>query len=260
MANQLVSGAYGLEIIVSPGQKTIYFPDVAVLRGKRIKHIDLCDELFRSKSGLQIPDIENQEVEGNITFRSAQSQINIVDKLNIREISTYSRQGNRISFNHIFDFSKSYINLTKNTVDKNKALYFVVWYDEPAVRHTNVKSDFEIQFFEVQLKQSRTMFNEENKLRGKRLKNLLLSFPSVTPSGYAGISENSSKRMFLTLQKGNLQFFQGVPLSLFYQYKLYEQLKLENITFDFTNSFIDIVDPVDPTDYKSVFFNVMIES
>ena len=107
MANQLVSGAYGLEIVVSPGQQTIYFPDVAVLRGKRIKHIDLCDELFRSKSGLLIPDIENQEVEGNITFRSAQSQVNIIDNLDIKEISTYSRQGNRISFNHIFDFSKS---------------------------------------------------------------------------------------------------------------------------------------------------------
>lgn len=255
MANQLVSGAYGLEIVVSPGQQTIYFPDVAVLRGKRIKHIDLVNDITNSKSGLPIANLG-----GTLTLRTAQSQVDIIDKMNFVEIANSARKGNRIAFNHMFDFSKSYVHIPNNNLVADAALYFVIWYDEPAVRRASAKPVNEIQFFEVQLKQNRTMFREENKLRGKRFRNILLSFPTVTPTGYAGISEASAKRMFITLQKGNFQFFQNVPLYLFYQYVLYEQLKLENITFDFTNSFIDIVNPVDATDYKSVFFNVMIES
>ena len=63
---------------------------------------------------------------------------------------------------------------------------------------------------------------------------------------------------FLTLQKNGLQFFSQVPLYIFYQADQNFQLRLQNIVFDFQNSFIETLSTT-ADDLKTVFFNVIID-
>lgn len=255
MANQLISGAYGCELVIQPGQKTIYFPDISVLRGKVIKHIDVCDDMTLSRNSLAIANVSG----ATITLRTASSQINIIENLNISELSNSIRLGNRMAFNHKFDLAKSFITLATNDLVEAKAIMFIFWYDEPGIRKAISTSKTEISSFEVTLRQSRTMFTDEKKLKSRRFRNLLLGFPALTPNNATGISSDTAKKAYITLQRGNLQFIQNVPLYSFYQAALYEPILLENIIFDFTNSFIDVASP-GGDDLKTVFFNAILEA
>lgn len=250
--NQLVSGAYGLEVIVNPGMRNVYFSDIAVLRGKKIKHIDVCNELTVSSSGLLISNLE-----GGLTLRSAAK--NIIDNMPLTQLHTSLRRGNRMAFNQVFDLANSFITFPNNNLVEAKVIYFVFYFDEPRVRNIERNIPKSISSFELALKQTRNLFIEEKKLKGARFKNILLSFPSITALGQTGIPIATSKKSFVTLQKGNLQFFYKVPLYLFSQNTAYYPFNFENITFDFTNSYIDVVAPT-ADDLKSVFLNCIIEA
>lgn len=256
MKNQKFTGAIGVEVIVKKGTGRIYFDDIAQLRSKKIIHIDVCDNIQIGKSGVQSVNLD-VALDGNITLRTADTQTNIIENLSLKELRFSKKKGNRIAFNHFFDLSKSFIDITYNTDISSRSLYFVFYYnDNTSVSKTC--NDFKISNFEIPLKQSRTMLIEEKKLSGYKFKNLLLTFPVITTSGLAGISYATALKCFLTLQKGSTQIFQNIPLILFYQNELFQQLNFDNITFDFTNSYIDIVNPQE-ADYKSVFFNCIVE-
>lgn len=254
MKKQKITSAIGVELLVKPGTGRIYFDDIAQLRGKKIRYIDYFSNITAGKSGLA-----TSTVEGVITLRSANTQNEIIEKLNLKELDLSITLGNRILFNHAFDLSKSYVDITDNSTLVDGSMYFVFYFNDKTNKiKLNCNKEF-ISSFEIPLKQSRTMLNNETKLTNCKFKNLFLSFPRETPSGETGINIFIAKRIFLTLQNGSDQFLQNVPIILFYQYSLLNQIDFDDIQIDFTNSFVDIVNPV-AEDFKSVFFNCYVKN
>ncbi len=255
LGSSFVSGAIGVPVTVLPGARKVYFPDNSLLRNKVIKHIDLCDNLLSSS-------LSGEKVFPNdvrITFFGKNTQTRVFDNVDSILFKTSRRGGNRICLNHVFDFPSSYISIDKNTIDAPHVLFFVFWYNEAfASTPINASAGKKIESLEIKLTRARTYFSENNTLRDVKMRNILLSLQPLTGSGAESISNQTAKRAFLTLRKGNTQFIKDVPLLCFLQSNDAYLLNLQNIRFDFTNSYIELVD-AQQTDYKSVFFNVIVE-
>lgn len=255
IGNQIVSGALGFELVVRPGQRIVYLPDLEVIRNKTIKHIDVCDELTNVLS--ETPLLSPKNI--TLTLRRKNTQVNIIERLPLTELSTSLRNGNRLCFNDVFDIPASYIELDNNTLEHDAVIYFVAWFDEPyAAGVIDESAKREISYFELPLTGRRTFFPEDRTLFRKKFQSLFLSFPEITAENRAGIDKSLSYKSFLSLQRINTQFMQAVPLYLFYQVDKAYMLDLQNIMFDFTNSFIDIAKLDTDSDLKTVFFNCVV--
>ena len=253
--NQLISGAYGLEVQLAPGQSKIELPYISSLKGKVIKHIDVVDSIYWSKSGIAIA----QNIVGYLSIRQQDSQKMIFNNLSIDELKVSKHKGNRIAINSKISFENSFISIPNNGNDEVSAIYLVFYFDEPTVLKPRRNTLTEISDFELVLKQSRTSLLEEPKLKNRLIRNLLVDIDGNTPRGNDKIDSGTLGRSFITLQKRNFQFFKDIPLQLFYQVGLYESFNFENISFDFTNSFVDVVNFVDD-DKKAIFFNCILEA
>lgn len=254
IGSQLVSGGIGVELIFPVGTRKVYFPDLAVLRGKRVKHIDLCNELSVTPRGNAIYDND-----AYITLKDNASVNYSVSNMPASQLRTSYRKGNRLCFDHVFDFSKSYVTISE-TLTTAKSMFFVVWYDEPGVKSLiDPRKKRFIDSFEIKLSASNNQFKENRTLAKKKYQAILLSYPTLTAENNDSITSTTAKKSYITLQKGNLQFIQNVPVYLFYQTQNYYMLNFENVSFDFTNSFIKIINPLS-TDFKSVFFNCIVEA
>ena len=262
IGNQTVSGAMGFELLIQPGQNRVNFPDLELLRNKRIRSIDVCDQLLDTPSRMPLfplpPFFDASRIETFLTLRKKTTQTNVVERLSSLELQTSMRRGNRLKFNNVFDFPASYIEIPNNTITQPSVIFFVVWFDEPFVANVvNPKDKKEISYFEVLLKNRRTMFDENKTLFRKKFQSLMLSFPQITAENKQGIVRNTAFRSFLTLQRKNLQFIQNVPLYLFNQTENAYMLNLQNVMFDFTNSYIDVVTN-DTSLLQTVFLNCIV--
>jgi hypothetical protein len=256
IGNRTISGAQGFEVIVHPGQRQVYFPDLELLRNKKIKFIDVCDELTHTPSSNPLFSTHHA---ATITLRKKSTQVNVIDHLPLAELTTSRRKGNRLCFDDVFDFPASYIELSHNELTRTESIYFVVWFDEPFVANVvNLKDEKQINYFELPLTNGRTMFAENRTLFRKKFQSIMLSFPQITAENRDGITQDVSFKSFLTLQRKNLQFIQSVPLYLFYQIDKTYMLNLQNVMFDFTNSFIDVVNFGNEEKNKSAFFNCIV--
>jgi len=253
--NKLVSGAIGIEVKLTAGSSKIGFPDIIQLRGKRIKHIDVCTGLYSTPSGSAICLVTDQLF---ITLMEQNTQTELIKNLPLVELN---QNGNRLFINKIVDMQRSYITFSSH-VDPanliNKSVYFVFWYDEPAIWGTvQATNRTMILPLEITLTGLKTYFADNSELRNKRYQNLLLSFPAYTPSGNEGMNGNKYNK-FLTLQRNGLQFFSQVPIYLFYQADQNFLLRLQNIQFDLQNSYIETVSTA-TNDLKTILFNGIID-
>lgn len=256
--NKYISGATSVEVKLSPNKTRFYFPDVVLLRNKRIKHME----------AVFVPNAPSGSVISTalldktlITLVEKNTQQELIQNLHIQALNY---RNNRLFIDKLVDFSKSYITVnTSNQADiTNKSLLFVVWFDEPDVwgsipQHGNRTA---ISSFEVKLTGARTYFSENRDLKNRRFQNILLEFPEVTPTGNAGLIDYLSKpeTKFITLRRKNKEFFVQVPILLFFQRNTEFPLRLQNIQFDFESSYIDTL-TTDPDDLKTVFFNAIID-
>lgn len=254
--NKLVSGAIGVEVVLNGSNPRAYFPDMANLRKKRIKHIDICTGTISPSDRVMLGEYLVSEAYLTITEANTQNQL-IVDfplsKLNVR--------GNRLFVNKIVDLQRSFVTfpgLDPETIN-GKVLYFVFWYDEPEVWGIIPTNDKMAIFpFEIKLKGSKTYFSENRYLYNKKFLNILLSLPTTTAFGNPGLPENAIENKYLTLKKGNLEFFQKVPLYFFVQNRENFPLRLQSIRFDFQTSYIQSMTTTED-DLKHVFFNAIID-
>lgn len=252
--NKLVSGAIGVEVkLIGQGNK-FYLPEVPYLRNKRVKHIDFCS-IPKTPSGNVVSILTSQMF---ITLFEANSQKELIQELPILELSI---QGNKMFINKIIDLQHSYITIPGATPLQigNKSIYLVFWYDEPEIWGVvNTVERTSIQSIELTLTGYKTFFSENRDLLNKRFQNIVLNYPSYSAIGKPGIEKHHIENKFLTLRKGNLEFFKQIPLYLFYQLLDTYPLRLQNIQFDLQNSYIESL-TITADDLKTVFFNVVLD-
>lgn len=248
--NKYISGAIAVEVPLSAGQIVFNFPDVPLLREKRIKHIE---QVFIAKS-YSGKDIYSSAVYLNLTEVNTQSEM--VQNLNTNQLNV---DGNRLYLNKMIDLQRSYISIPTGG-EANKVVLFVFWFDEPVnrafVEETNNRTV--ISHLELKLTGSRTYFPENFKLRGKRIQQIYLQFPEISPNGNDGITSVVAENKFITLSRNNVEFFKNIPISIFYQSDKTFELRIQNIQFDFQNSYIDTLTTT-ADDLKTVFFNLIID-
>lgn len=255
--NRLVSGAIGVEVPMLPNVSKVYFPDIPDLRKKRIKHIDVYHpDVIGLSSPKWMDLVEGNYSDINITIVEYSTKMELIKSLPVTELN---QNGNRLYINKVIDLPRTYLDITNvPSTFRGCVMYFVFWYDEPRVwGNVSDLDKLEVLPLEITLKSARTYFDANNDLKNRRFQNLLLSFPTITPKGNAGLQQNFAKGKFLTLKRGNLEFFYRVPLIVFYQSSDYYFLRLQDIIFDMQNSYIETIG-TDADDLKTVFFNAII--
>lgn len=238
---KLVSGAISVKVDITATDNKIFFPDVADLRGKRIKHVSVHNLAYPISASF-------------VTLKEMNTQTELIKAI---PLSLLHFGDNPLFINKIVDFPHSFIDLSSIPVaDRNGSFLFVFWFDEPKIwgKIPEKKNRTEIHPMEIKLTGARTYFAENRDLHNKLFQNLIFSNPRFTPMGNETTNYHGC---YLTLCKDNNEFFQRIPLVYFNQRINDSQLRLQNITFDFQKSYIETTDP---DNYgKSLFFNAVID-
>jgi len=254
--NRLVSGAIGVEIRVLATDNKLYFPDIPLLRGKRIKHVDACNPYnFKTPTGKDVIEHLNSTF---VTFVESNTKEELIKSLPLSLLSSDSK----LYINKIIDLPLSYIDLShlSEAEKEDFSLYFVFWYDEPAVWGvlSEKNNSTEIHSLELTLTGQRTYFAKNAIFENRRVQNLLFSLPYFTPTGSVGLRESYYQNKFLTLARGQVEFIKQVPLYLFMQTDPNYAIRLQNIVFDLVNSYIETT-TTNADDLKTCFFNVILD-
>lgn len=239
--NNLVSGAIGVAVPITNNK--IYIPDIADLRGKVIKYIDVCDLVTETVEGLNcLSNFNNFNAYFNLIEEGTKDLR--FDNLNINMLRLSQNNGNRFPINLKISLPQSYI-----TIDAPVAstyIYLVFWFDDPKMQNPYKEEELTTtNYFEVNVQNTSTkqiLFPENRTLFNKEFRNIMnyATTNGSTPNGRPLVDDELFFSSFLTLQKENYRYIRSVPVYVFNQVSQTWPLRLQNIKFDFTNSFIEV--------------------
>lgn len=128
----------------------------------------------------------------------------------------------------------------------SKILQLGVFYEDTASVNAiqNLASNYDT--FEVEVVDDtfgrKFYFGENRTLVNKKFRNMLVSYPTITPQGNTGINQNIEKYGYITLVRGGHIIWQQMPVVLLNQLYNYRKLQFANIVFDFNNSYIELAE------------------
>ena len=238
---KFVSGAIGFYVPYT-NERRIYLPDIQDLKGKRIKHIDVVPLTKAPDETTLISNYAAYDFYLNLLEKNT-NDFKIKD-LPFNQLDISVNKGNKFFVNKIVDFPNSYIENQSSVVPSGEAIYMVAWYDEPTIMEiVRIDGKTEYDSFEVIANTAPNgvfLFGENRTLYNKKFRNILFPFfgqNAATPKGNTSTAETNA---FVTLQKNNFAYIRNVPVRCFYQNTDNYQLRLQNITFDFTNSYVAV--------------------
>lgn len=241
----IASGAKGVTINV-PRQTTIYLPDILDLKNKSIKYIDVCNGFINVDRNENI--ISDHVKDCYISLMEVGTQNLFYKDVNLLVLDSFKRFGKRELINKKIDLVNSYIT-NQGVYDIN--IFIVFWYDEPQVIRPYYEDQVNnVDYIEVKKFNSvenRLYFSENRTLLNKEIVNFtFITNNIVSPSNSVTVGFSQYQVGFLTLQKNNFMFVENVPILLFSDYGIYSRMQLQNVQFDFINSYIDV-----PSNYAS---------
>ena len=248
--NKYFSGAIGVELTINSNSRRFNFPDVAELRNRRIKHIELCT--------INLSPTGKITMGGSNSFTFTLLEMNTQKELIKQMPIGLLRGNNRLYINKVMDMPRCYVETTMDVSDLiGKSLYFVFYFDMeenrdllPHVTRTSILP------IELTLSGSTTYFGENRDLIGRKIQNILVSELPYSPKGFDGITRFDNK--FLTLSHGNVEFIRQVPLSVFFQNNAEFPLRIQNIQVDWTRSYIENVNTAVDNN-KAVTFSIVVD-
>lgn len=243
MKRQIASGAKTFTMVLPQYSKT-YLPDILDLKDRTIKYIDCLNGMieYDVNGNALSNDVDNCY----ISLMQHGTQNLFVKGCKVSRFSPMKRVGEREEILKKIDLINSFV---ENTNSEPITLLFVFWYDEPQIM--NPYSADQINNIDyVEIKQfdplnNRMYFGENRTLTNKQI--VSFTFPInldseqyKTPSNKLAISNDVFSKSFLTLQKNNCMFVENVPLCLFTTDYFYNRIILQNVQFDFQNSYIRV--------------------
>lgn len=241
----IASGAKGVTINV-PAKSMVYLPDILDLKNKVIKYIDVCNSFINIDKNGNI--ISNNVNNCYISLMEVGSQNLFYKDVNLLVLDSYKRFGKRELINKKIDLINSYIT-NQDIYDIN--IFIVFWYDEVKVMRPYYEDQVNnIDYIEVKkfsTVENRLYFSENRTLLNKEIVNFtFIPNTIVTPSNNITVDYSQYQAGYLTLQRNNFMFIENIPLLLFSDYGVYSRMQLQNVQFDFINSYIDV-----PSNYAS---------
>ena len=255
----LAAGAIGRTILAKANSKT-YLPDVLDLKGKVIKYIDCLNDLaIEDRDGVSITAGQQNNVFLSL-IKSGTQEI-FIKNVPLSNYQISERKGIRDNISRVVDFPHSWV---ENNSASDVVLFLVFWYDDiqisnlySAADQTNIEN-FEVAQFSST--QQRMLFDEDRTLVNKEIQDFIVydnTNAFTTPTGRTSVTGTDLASSYLTLVKGNFKFIRNVPLILFKNSDTYDRIKLQNIVFDFSNSYIDVSSTTAAAVAgKSYFFNI----
>jgi hypothetical protein len=248
--NQLISGMRGIELQLVPGTSKYYFPDIPDLRNKPIKHILFMQNLTCPSGNTVLGIIQG----AYITFREQNTQNELIEKLPINALFS---TGSMLFINKIIDFQHSFIEVS-DAIPASKSLFYIVMFDEPKEwNFMNENEKTSIVPFEISLTQNKNYFPRLDLVKNQKVRNILLSFPVITPLGFNGINPAYIHNKYITLSDGHYEFISKIPIEIFVQMNQDQQLRFQNIKFDPQTSYVETVTTT-ANDLKALFFNAIL--
>ena len=255
----LAAGAIGKTIIAKANSVTP-LPDILDLKGKVIKYIDcLNDVVTYDREGNTITTGDQNNVYLNLM--KAETKELFIENEPLSNFQLSVRRGKRDNILKVVDFPNSFI---LNTSNSDVLLFIVFWYDDfnlsntySAEDKTNIDSFEVFQFNATQLKM---LFDENRTMYNKEIQDFFVIMDEnsfTTPKNKQSVVSSDMLSSYLTLVKNNFEFIRNVPLALFANTAIFDRVKLQNIVFDFTNSYIEVPASISANiNGKSYFFNV----
>ncbi len=243
MKTQIASGAKTFTITV-PSQSKVYLPDILDLKDRTIKYIDCVNGMieYDNKGNALSSDTDGCY----ISLIQKGTQNLFIKGCTITNFIPFFRYGERDEILKEIDLINSFV---ENYSNQSKTLMFVFWYDEPQMMNPFYAGEpNNIDYVEIKqfdLLNNRIYFGENRTLLDKQISSFTFPFFSdgefQTPSNRKSVSTSVLLSSFLTLQKNNFMFIENVPLVLFTDYYFFNRIILQNVKFDFQNSYISLV-------------------
>lgn len=221
------------------GKGKYYLPDDLLLNGKTINAIVPVLGMYSFADdavGAPITDANNLFL--NLTMNG---QYYFMQDMPVEQLSSKVVRGKFEMIDNKLNLPACYIECTNNTVGN---LILVVFYEDNANFNSDTNLNSNYDFVEIPLlyvNGYRNQLPDKNSLRGKKFRNIVCTYPAVTPSGYDSITSVEGNYTYITLCHGSKIIVDKMPLALLQQIEQYELLKFANIEFDFENSYIQIV-------------------
>lgn len=218
----------------------VYLPDDLTLRDKNIiSIIPVLDMYSFADNAVSTPVRNASNLFINLT---SDGQKYFWENLPIQQIASDTVRGKFVEINRKLSLPDCYITCTG--ADTDKQLILVILYENAAYRNssTNVNSNYDYSEIPLLYQNGyRNPLPENNTLRGKKFRNIIVSFPEVTPNSYQGVEQSEIfEYTYLTLCKGSQKIIEQMPISLLLQLEEFELMKFDNIEFDMENSYIQI--------------------
>lgn len=228
------------------------FPDDRTLYGKKIQAIIPLMEVYPILNslydisvygGTPITSTDLNNITINLT---ANGQYYFYEN-NSFNMSPIATQGIYDSIDRVLSIPDCFIDVKSWYNNTGKTLQLAVFYEDKASINAlqNLASNYET--FEVEVGDNinilrKFYFGENRILVDKKIRNLLVSYPTVTPEGNTGINKNIEKYGYITLVRGGHVIWEQMPVILLNQLYNYRKLQFENIMFDFNNSYIELAE------------------
>jgi len=259
MNNKLSGGKLVLVPIKNLGANKI--PYVEDLRNRVIKFIDFYPATLLPDTDEEgVTDVTNMylsitDVFGNeyLIKDMPLERFNYVDTLGVKQ-----------SIKNKISLQNSAV-ICQNASNIGKYVALVFWYDLPefsARNRSNVTVADSITIPITNIIRYNSLPDEE-RMSGKRFRNLLLGTPNVTPDLKNALPLSKLQNVYITLRKGSYNVIENIPVILLYQLQMLTKIEFANIVFDLQSSYITVggAGSAHFTDYvdKAVFFNFVYE-
>lgn len=236
------SGAKLLEIQFN-GKGRYFLPDDRILYNKKIQAIIPIIGI-NPIDGEKINSIDNCFInltkDGQLFFYQ--------NSLYLMDLNT--TQGKFDNINSTLSMPNCFIDVTDDIIGTLPIVF--LYEEESAINSTHdISSNFDT--FEILITNSRRIFFDDNRLLvGKKFRNFLATFPTITPNGNTAVSSDIQYNAYITLCKGSNKIWERMPLFLLKQDFFIEKLNFQNIEFDFENSYIEVINNDDVNKYLTI--------
>jgi hypothetical protein len=251
MENLSFNAAYCFEINLDSTGKT-YLPDIEILRNKTIVH-------------LQVVAVENTptgktpSVSGYLTLVDTANK-QFIQRDNLVNYNDDITLGRKQPINRALVLPSCFVEYSGDGT--GKSITIVAYYNDAAPKY-NEAAKSEINYVELVYDGlTRVMFNEERTLVGKKFRNIFTRYAASAKSanGIDLVSDSFINSAYLTLVKGSREVVRRVPLKALAQIDKQALQRMNAISFDFPNSFIEVYGTQTANVGKAIFLNFEIEA
>lgn len=243
---KLISGAYTFGLTVKGTGRT-YFPNIASLREKRIKHIIVSS---------------NGNGYSYFSFIEKNTQLELLKNVP-EDVLTWGDAP--LFVNKVIDLVNSFVD--HQTVNPNTEITYTItcMYDEPKVwgKIPEKKNRTEVYTLELPIKSKKTFFSDDKYLKGKQIQNIILSRQQLSPVGNTNLFDlynyRETDQQRLTLIKNTNEVITKLPFSFLVQTDSDTPLRLQNIQFDLMESYVEILDFDETMIDKSIILTFIVD-